>query len=247
MSVAVDALRAERDLVLGICAGLSDADWKADSGCPGWSVQDVISHLGALYWLVADRSRLADSGDLGAEAAGDFQVRHRRNLSAAAVAADYAEASEAALAVLDTFDGQHDEIPLGDLGTYQLTTLPAAFGFDHYLHIRADLHAPRGPLAGPVPSAGEPLLALVADWMEAALPQQNADLLASSGAALELAAEGAGARLITVGAGDVRARAAGPVSVLARCASGRASWDDPAVTLDGDPAALAVLRQLRIF
>lgn len=247
MSVAVDALRAEQDVVLGLCGGFSDADRKADSGCPGWSAQDVISHLGALYWLVADRSRLADSGDLGAEAAGDFQVRHRRHLSAAAVTADYAEASEAALAVLETFDGQHDEIALGDLGTYQLTMLPAAFGFDHYLHIRSDLHAPRGPLAGSVPPAGEPLLTLVADWVDAALPQQNAGLLAQSGAAIELSVEGTGARLITAGAGDARGRAAGPVSALARCISGRASWDDPAVTLDGDPAALAVLRQLRIF
>src|ERR1700734_2409027 len=135
MSLAADALRAERDVVLGLCAGLSDADWKADSGCPGWSVHDVVAHLGALYWLAADRSRLPDSGDLGVEAANDFQVSHRRSLSPAAVLADYAEASGAAVAVLATFDGQVAELPLGDLGTYPLTTLPAAYCFDHYLHI----------------------------------------------------------------------------------------------------------------
>ena len=52
----IEALQAEREVVLGICAGLSEADWAAESGCAGWSVQDVISHLGAAYWMVADPS-----------------------------------------------------------------------------------------------------------------------------------------------------------------------------------------------
>ena len=43
----IEALQEEREVVLGICARLSEADWAAESGCPGWSVKDVISHLGA--------------------------------------------------------------------------------------------------------------------------------------------------------------------------------------------------------
>ena len=28
-----------------LCSGLTDAEWKAPTGCPGWSVQDNLSHL----------------------------------------------------------------------------------------------------------------------------------------------------------------------------------------------------------
>ena len=60
----IEALQEEREVVLGICAGLSEADWAAESGCPGWSVKDVVSHLGAGYWMVADPpSRPAGSAD----------------------------------------------------------------------------------------------------------------------------------------------------------------------------------------
>jgi hypothetical protein len=46
-SAVIRTLEADRLALLEICAGLTDADWKADSGCAGWSVQDVVAHLGA--------------------------------------------------------------------------------------------------------------------------------------------------------------------------------------------------------
>ena len=62
----IEALRAEREVVLDICARLGEADWQAGSGCPGWSVQDVISHLGAGYWMVVDpAARPAPAGPPG--------------------------------------------------------------------------------------------------------------------------------------------------------------------------------------
>ena len=42
---AIDALHAEREAMLKIGTGLTDAEWAAASGCPGWSVKDVLAHL----------------------------------------------------------------------------------------------------------------------------------------------------------------------------------------------------------
>lgn len=55
MTAAIEAVRADREALLGICAGLSPAEWQLGSGCEGWSVQDVVSHLGALFWGIVAR------------------------------------------------------------------------------------------------------------------------------------------------------------------------------------------------
>jgi hypothetical protein len=45
---AIDALHADREAILKIGAGLTDADWAAASGCPRWSAKDVVAHMAAL-------------------------------------------------------------------------------------------------------------------------------------------------------------------------------------------------------
>ena len=85
----IEALREERETVLGICAGLTEADWAAESGCPGWSVRDVISHMGAGYWMVADPSSRPAGDSLPFERAQDALIATRRHLSAAETVADY--------------------------------------------------------------------------------------------------------------------------------------------------------------
>lgn len=127
----IEALRADRAALLAICAGFTDSDWKAASGCLGWTVQDLVAHMGALYWAVVDPSVLPDVTGLPTERAQDRYVEARRSL------------------------GAGFEVPLGDLGTYPARVLPTAFCFDHYLHIRADMFAPRGPLTGEPPRSDE--------------------------------------------------------------------------------------------
>ena len=145
--------------------------WKAPSGCDGWSVQDVIAHMGALYWMVVDPSALPDVTGLPSERAQDVFVEARREMGPEAVLADYEIVSATALDVLAGFEGQDFEIPLGDLGTYAASLLPTAFCFDHFVHIRADLFGPRGPLTGQPPPSDELRLGPTLDWIEAALPE----------------------------------------------------------------------------
>jgi uncharacterized protein (TIGR03083 family) len=43
--VLVDTLEEEWGSIADLCAGLSDSEWKTETECPGWSVQDNVSHL----------------------------------------------------------------------------------------------------------------------------------------------------------------------------------------------------------
>jgi hypothetical protein len=140
-------------------------------------------------------------------------------------------------------------VPLGDLGTYQARILPAAFCFDHYTHIRADLFAPRGPLPGPVPPSDELRLAPALTWIEAALPQQNAALLDHVVGAADIVITGTAGRTIRVGdpaePASALVRSGGDACV--RWITQRASWEDLGVHTEGDPPVLSALRELKVF
>ncbi|HEY1917102.1 MAG TPA: maleylpyruvate isomerase N-terminal domain-containing protein [Streptosporangiaceae bacterium] len=99
-SDAIEAVRADRDALLKIGAALTPQDWRAESGFPGWSVQDVVAHLGAMFWLLVDAARLPDVSGQPTEEAADVLVESRRDWDAAAVLADYEEVSATALDVI---------------------------------------------------------------------------------------------------------------------------------------------------
>src|SRR5215469_5245680 len=115
MTMATDGLEADRAALLEICAGLGEADWRAPSGCSGWTVQDVVAHMGALYWLVVDPAKLPDVTGMPTERAQDVYVEHRRSMTAEEVLADYESVSVPALSALAGLDGKRFEVPLGDL------------------------------------------------------------------------------------------------------------------------------------
>jgi uncharacterized protein (TIGR03083 family) len=244
-SDAVAALRADRLALLEICAGLTPADWEAESGCPGWSVRDLVAHLGVTCWSVVDLSRLPYVKDLPVEEAQDALVRSRRDLDAARVIADYEAVSEQAATRLAGLATMDMPLPLGGLGTYPASVLPTAFAFDHYTHIRADLFGPRGPLPGSPPPSDELRLVPTLDWIEAALPQQNRDALPA--ATLELRITGIGARTIHFGTGQPWATITSDGPSFVRWITQRASWADLSVKTDGDAAALCVASMLKVI
>jgi uncharacterized protein (TIGR03083 family) len=45
VSPSIDNLELTWRSLVDLCAGLSDEEWQLPTGCPGWSVQDQISHL----------------------------------------------------------------------------------------------------------------------------------------------------------------------------------------------------------
>jgi uncharacterized protein (TIGR03083 family) len=245
MNAAIEGVRADRDALVGICADLSPADWAAPSGCEGWRVQDLVAHLGALFWAVADVSKLPDTTGMPTETAMETLVGSRRDWSADAVLSDYVEVSDVALQRLAELAEVDMELPLGDLGTYPAAALPLAYSFDHFTHIRADLFRPRGPLAGPPPPADEYRLGSVLDWVEAALPQQNP--AAVDAGLFELQVTGPAARIISFGSGQAMATVSSDAFSFVRWVTQRGSWEELGVQAAGDESALAVARKLKVF
>ncbi|MBL7494314.1 maleylpyruvate isomerase family mycothiol-dependent enzyme [Frankia sp. AgB1.9] len=241
------ALGHERETLLEICAGLDETEALAPSGCPGWTTKDVVAHLAALFWVVVDPAALPDVAGLPTERAQDVLVESRRSWSFERVRADYAQVSVQALARLAALETMEIEVSLGDLGTYAAPTLPTAFCFDHYVHIRADLFAPRGSLAGLPPASDASTLAAALDWVEAALPQQNVELVATLTGTVEIALGGPAARLLRVGSGDPMARITSDPAGFLRWVTQRAAWEDTGAAATGDETSLAVARRLRVF
>jgi uncharacterized protein (TIGR03083 family) len=249
MGNAIDALQADREALLDICAKLGDAEWKADSGCPGWSVQDVVAHLGALFWMLVDPSTLPAAADRPTEQAQEVYVRARRDWSAQRVVEDYRTVSSDAIGQLAELQTQDFELPLGDLGTYPASLLPNAYAFDHYTHIRADLFLPRGPLRTNPPASDELRLVPAIEWIAAALPQQNAlvrEALNGSGAAA-LQIVGPAGQVIEFGAGPNVATVTSDGPAFIRWITQRGSWEQLGVTATGDERALAALRRLHVY
>jgi uncharacterized protein (TIGR03083 family) len=243
----IEALRADREVLLEIGGGLGPSEWKAPSGCPGWSVQDLFAHVGGLFWMVVDGSQLPDTAGLPTEQAQDVIVEARRSWDPARVLDDYTEVSVKAIDALADLAAGDFEMALGDLGTYPAAVLPTAYAFDHFTHIRFDLFPPRGPLSSPAPVSDELRLAAALDWIEAALPQLNADRIAALPGAAELVVTGDAARTLTVGSGETVARVASDGPSFVRWVTQRGTWDDVGAHASGDQAALAQVAQLKVF
>lgn len=150
--------------------------------------------------------------------------------------------------------GQRQDVtvPLGDVGTYPAAAIANAFAFEHFLHIRYDLLAPGGPLSGDAPS-DDLRLTPTLDWIEAALPQQNADLLARMGNAVEINLDGShGVRGRTLRIGDadladIAARVSSDPEAFVQWVTQRGTWEALGVQAEGDRSTLEIVRQFRVF
>jgi len=248
MNGALRAIEEDRNAVLAVCSQIPEAVWAKDSGCPGWSVQDLVSHMACSFWLAVDPSKLPDPGGLPAERAADLYVGSRRSMTVEEVVADYEQVSLRGLEVLAAVADQDFEVPLGDVGTYPASVVPTAFAFEEFIHLRYDLFSPDGPLEGEPPPADELRLAPTLDWIEASLPQQNASLLDALGKSVEVRLDGLCARTLTIGGGaDVAAQITTDSLAFVRWVTQRGTWEDLGVRAEGDPSTLEMIRKFRVF
>ena len=241
---AVAAVRADRAVLLEIGRGLSPAQWAAPSGCPGWSAQDLVAHLATEFWAVVDPSQLPDVTGQPFERAMEIEVEARRGQTPEAVLSDYEQVSAAGLEVLAGLAGVDAPVPLLDAGTYPMSALPSAYAFDHYIHIRADLFAPRGPLGGEPPATDELRTGATLDWIEVALPQQNAQEAAQ--ATIEIQVTGTAGRSMNFGSGPVKVTVTSDAPAFVRWVTQRGRWAELGVQAAGDEPALAVARALKV-
>ncbi len=247
MPLAVQALRADRDALVVIAGDLSPEQWDSPSGCQGWTTKDLVSHLATLFWTMIDATDGPDTSGLGVEEAAAIKVEARRSMAPADVLDDYVAVSLQALEVLPTVAALDLDIPFSDTENYPASLLPAAFCFDHYTHIRADLFAPRGSITGPPPPSDEMRLTPTLDWIEAALPQQNPSLVTSLPGRIELIVNGAGSRTISAGDGGLVATVESDGPSLVRWVTQRARWEELDLEAKGAIDALELARRLRVY
>ncbi|MCV7436699.1 maleylpyruvate isomerase family mycothiol-dependent enzyme [Mycobacterium seoulense] len=248
MSATLDAIAQERAIVLDVFSRLPDSMWARDSGCSGWSVQDLLSHMACSYWLAVDPSTLPDPGGLPAERAADLYVESRRSMTPAQVVADYESVSSRGLEVLAAVEGQDVDIPIGDVGTYPASVVPTTFVFESFVHLRYDLFAPDGPLRSEPPVVDELRLAPTLDWIEAALPQQNTQLLNDLRGGVEIRLDGLCTRTLRLGAqGDPAARITSDSQAFVRWVTQRGTWEGLGVRAEGDSSALDIARRFSVF
>lgn len=252
-TLAVEGFRAERAAILETLGSLSAEEWNLPSACAGWSVRDLVSHLGCTLHGVVDPAFLPDFSS-GAEEGMEPPVALRREWTLDEVVAEYETYSAQAA---DVFAMAQDEpmasveLPMGQLGTHPMSMLASTFLFDSYCHLRHDLLAPGGPLDRSEPPRDEARLQPTIEWMLAGLPWMCADGLADLDrpVALTLAGPGGGTwtfapggpegRVATItGNADAAATVASDGHAFVAWGTRRRAWRDD-VTVTGDEALAA--------
>jgi uncharacterized protein (TIGR03083 family) len=253
------SVRADRDALLELLTTMPRPMWDAPSGCPGWTVKDLVAHLETMFWRLVDPSQLPDSRGLPTERAADLDVASRAAWDPDRVLARYVEVTDRALPALEQLRTVDELVPLGDLGTFPASMLADGYAFDHYIHIRADLLAPRGPLDAPPPPSDELRMAPTVAWILTAMPQQCATAIAALAGPVELVLTGPGGGHFVlhpsgqvVSGDDARIETVASISCstpeLVWWSTRRASWADLEVYTAGDPDTLAVLRdRIHVF
>ena len=243
----IAALQAERNEVVDFCKGLSREDWSRPSRCSGWTVQDVIAHMGAAChgtftpWVI----KLMRTN--GLERSNDADAERRRDWAPEKVFREYEKWSKRFLAIqplLQHGPGRAIPIRLGEMGTYPARLLASALTFDHYVHLRYDLAT---ALGREVPEADANGMSALLEWMLAGLPNMSGQALSWLPGSLELVldGDGAGTWTVTPGSGGVvrvasglttasAARISSPAETFPLWATKRQPWRDSDVKIEGD-------------
>ncbi|MFN8071893.1 MAG: maleylpyruvate isomerase N-terminal domain-containing protein [Mycobacterium sp.] len=238
------AFRAQRADVLAFCESLAPADWRMNSRASGWSIADVVAHMGSACHAMFTRqaAKLMRGDDI--EAVNDELVAARRDRTPTEVFTEYRRWSRVFGAVVPTMVQTplgRLEMPLAELGRFPARLLPSALVFDHHTHLRYDMAPALGRSVGDIDANR---MAAVLEWMTAVLANQ---LTAAAPAwldrplALTLAGPGGGSwRVDTTGAvtpGRTEPAAAHITAVAAEFpewGTTRANWRERDVTIAGD-------------
>jgi uncharacterized protein (TIGR03083 family) len=190
---AIEALTTESERALALFRTLTAEEWRADSGCTGWRVQDVACHMASVYHSIADPSTIEGGTSPDVEENAEVPVQARRDWTPEQVIAEYVEWSEKGIAAMT---GMQEEplasmvIPLANLGSHPMHILANAIVFDHYCHLRHDIGRAVAR-AAELPHDDAALRATL-EWMLAGLPQMCATALAGCEQAVNLVFDGPG-------------------------------------------------------
>jgi uncharacterized protein (TIGR03083 family) len=240
------AYRAERAAIVALLRTLDDNEWDRPSRCVGWTVKDVVAHIGAAChgtftpWVV----KLLTGKDV--EAANDRDARKRATWEPARVRHEY-EVWSGRLApvqgLLQKPGLRALPIRVAEVGTYPAKLLTSAFVFDHGLHARHDIAVALGRTME-APDANR--IAVANEWMLAGLPTMSGDRLSWLETAVEVDLVGHGGGTFTVLPGekkvkvlpgpkaDAAVRIEAPADTFGVWGTARAPWREATIVLKGD-------------
>ena len=253
----VSGLVHARQELLSFCRSLTEDQWQAASQAEGWSVQDVVAHVGSGCHAIFTPAALTIIRGTDIERTNDDFVEIRRTWSSAQVLREYETWSRRivtlARAVVAT-PAQHISVRLAELGRFPAgLLLTGALVFDHHTHLRFDV----APAVGRELRAPEPAqLAVSIEWMSAVLGNQiRAGGIAGLVAPLTLELRGRGGSKWTLAQSGVRAgtdKAAaativGQAGEFPEWATRRAPWRNRSIELLGDAEyAATILDQVNV-
>lgn len=165
------AFKAERAELLAFCRALGPADWRMDSRAEGWSIADVVAHMGSGCHAMFSPALLKLVRAENIEQANDALVDRRRDRPPAQVFGEYRRWSRAFSGTIPVLTGplKRVQAPLAELGRFPMRLLPSAMVFDHHTHLRHDM----APALGlPAPDTDANRMAAVLEWMTAVLANQ---------------------------------------------------------------------------
>jgi uncharacterized protein (TIGR03083 family) len=249
--------------VSALAGSLGDSEWAVPSAAAGWTVKDVVTHMGDLLGTLASAIQGELRTDLGIERLNDANVAAKSAWSPAHVVADLEERASGMFPVLEALQNEPEastQAQLLDLGSYQLNAIPDMFAFDFYTHLRWDILAPRGPLTGHhVPEPDAVRLRPAVGWLLAGIPRMQAgirDSLAKP-VTLVLTGPGGGAWQLGPGTALITVTPAGPDAATAAriestthaftaWATTRLPWRDNATVTGDEQIAAAFLDALNL-
>lgn len=209
MSLAgISGMRAAAGDLIEVARSLNAAEWQAPSAATGWSVHDVVSHVGCLLELLQAAVGGEDLPDSGIESLNDMMVAERRGWDTARTLNNVEKQLEQAITVFTPLQEPSMaamETPMFNLGTYPLHAITDMFTFDMTTHLRYDILAPRGPINRQLPPLDETCLGPSVSWLLGGIAKMQPDLAGHLTAPLALHLIGPGARnlLIRAQAGNI--------------------------------------------
>lgn len=244
------AYNDERAALISFCESLGPADWRMNSRAAGWSIADVVAHMGSGCHAMFSPSALAIVRGSDVERVNDDMVEIRRERAPAEVFAEYRRWSRVFGTVmpplLRTPVGRA-RMPLAELGKFRMRLLLSALVFDTHTHLRHDM-APA--LGRPAPGTDANRMAAVLEWMTAVLSNQltiakpgwldrplSLELTGPGGGVWRIAPDGS----VTPGRAEpAAARITGSALEFPEWGTRRASWRQRDVVLGGDADYAAV-------
>jgi uncharacterized protein (TIGR03083 family) len=202
MSLAgISGMRAAAGDLIDIAQSLNEGEWQSPSAAAGWSVQDMVSHVGCLLELLQAAVRGEAVPDKGIERLNEVTVAGRRDWDAARTLNNVEKQLDQAITLfipLQEPPMASVESPMLDLGIYPLHAIADMFTFDMTTHLRYDILAPRGPINRQLPPLDEARLGPSVSWLMGGIANMQPNLAGQLTAPLALHLTGPGGRNVLI-------------------------------------------------